>query len=218
MPVSDHTKTDRPRGILSKADREYLLASEDEREENYSRQARSKRERAIRERILHGVWDFTVIFEEMSDRQLEEFFNPEETELDSQLRLGMINATALFYLKTWTDKYGKSLISFDMLLQEAVWAAMQRQRGLDPEEVFEEIVLKTSVIFDIIEPALVNVENIADKINRKALYELTEEEFRFYIYVQSNTGSKVKDGEEGAKEFLENVEQLTDERDIDTDV
>ncbi len=61
--VDAESEADRSRGILSPADREFLLASADQREEHYSRQARSKRKRAIRERFRDAVYDVSLLLE-----------------------------------------------------------------------------------------------------------------------------------------------------------
>ena len=85
----DADDVDRPRGILSEADRKYLLADSDEREANYSRQARSLRERSIHERLRHALRDFQILQAELSDDQRDQIFDvPPHNESD---RRGELN-------------------------------------------------------------------------------------------------------------------------------
>lgn len=72
MVETDAQDVDRPRGVLSTADRKYLQATEAEREENYSRQARAKREEAIRERTQNAIRDFQVLSNTLSPEECAE--------------------------------------------------------------------------------------------------------------------------------------------------
>jgi len=73
--VAPATKEDRDRGILSEADRSYLRADEEEREENYTRQARSKREDEIFNRTHHALRDFQLLLEHLPADQREQLFS-----------------------------------------------------------------------------------------------------------------------------------------------
>lgn len=206
---------DRPRGILSSADREFLSLSPEEREQQYSRAAKGQRERAVRERTVNGILDFCLLFRKLTERDRGLIFNPHEIDNETELRHGMRDALALFYLETWKPKYGGEstdvIERFDSLLRNAVHSAEAEWRDIDPEDVFEEIVLSMTVVFNVLAPEPVNTDLIADKIARSAPYELTEEEARFYLFVQLRSGEKVKGGEDAAHEFLENVERLSEE-------
>lgn len=210
---------DRPRGILSQADREFLLASDDEREENYSRQAKGNRERAIRERLENAILDFSMIFSRLDDRNLEFVFNPAEIDNTNAMRHGMRDLLAMIYLETRKPKYGHEstdvIQHFDNLLRSAVYAAEAEWRGIDPDETFSEIISRISVEFSVLEPQPVDVAIIADKIASRALYEFDENEARFYLFVQWRSGGQIDVGEGAADAFLENVDELTDEGAID---
>lgn len=62
---------DRPRGILSEADRKYLVRDARERKEAYSYQAQRSRRLAIVERTSNAIRDFSVLFEELDEGELE---------------------------------------------------------------------------------------------------------------------------------------------------
>lgn len=74
--------SDRGRGILTESDREYLRLSDGEREEKYSAPARSKRRRAIHDRTLNGLLDFTHLLEQPADGRESVF---EKTDRQKQL-------------------------------------------------------------------------------------------------------------------------------------
>lgn len=70
MVSSGDGADDRPRGILSPADREFLRGEK----EKYSRQARYKRERDIRERLLNALLDLPVIFELLPSEERQKVY------------------------------------------------------------------------------------------------------------------------------------------------
>lgn len=66
--------SDRGRGGLTPADREFLLKTEGERREDYSRQARSDARARIRERVRASLGDFRLLADELPDEQRDEIF------------------------------------------------------------------------------------------------------------------------------------------------
>lgn len=110
--VSTSTGAERPRGILTPADREFLMASADERNERYTRQARSKRIRAIHERVYNAVLDVSLLVELWPADQRTEVID----ELLDQWRgrEGLADLITLFYLETaprnrFDDLFGRGL-------------------------------------------------------------------------------------------------------------
>jgi len=71
----DSDAVDRPRGILTEADRKYLVATEQERENNYSRQAQNLRKREIRKRLRHALRDFQLIESELPSDIVDDIFD-----------------------------------------------------------------------------------------------------------------------------------------------
>jgi hypothetical protein len=80
--VAPSEDPDRPRGILSPADRKYLLASDEEREADYSRSARAQRKSAIHDRTTHALMDFVLLFDHLDDEELLRLFGPENYSVD----------------------------------------------------------------------------------------------------------------------------------------
>ena len=86
--LPDADTNDRPRGILSEADRKYLFADDDERHANYSRQSRSLREREITKRLRHALRDFQILQSELSPEQRDRIFDvPPHGESDRRAEL-----------------------------------------------------------------------------------------------------------------------------------
>jgi hypothetical protein len=69
---------DRPRGILTEADRKFLDLSPEKRREQYSSPAASQRRRAIRERVREAIHDLRLLNNELSDEELEKAVGPKQ--------------------------------------------------------------------------------------------------------------------------------------------
>ena len=67
---------DRPRGILSNADRDYLTMSIEEREEHYSRPGAFKRQEEIQTRFRNGIQDLALLHRELGRNSRKEVFEP----------------------------------------------------------------------------------------------------------------------------------------------
>lgn len=198
---------ERPRGILTQTDRDYLCG----KNELSSKQAEYNKRRDIRKRLVNAILDFSLILEELGERDLAQIFNPDQTSNPGDLQKGMRDAITLFYLETATGKYSYPIEEFEYLLKDAVLEAERRHRGIEHDEFYEKIVSQISVIFDILTPEPVDHQLIADKIKDRRLIQLREDEYRFYIYIQALSGSTVGQGKDAAEEFLNNVEQLSEQ-------
>jgi len=66
---------DRPRGILTPADREYLISDKS----GYSHQAQHKRKKAIKKRIVNALLDFALLENYLDEELREEIFTPFDT-------------------------------------------------------------------------------------------------------------------------------------------
>lgn len=76
---------DRARGVLSTADRQYLKATAEERQSDYTRQAQDQREEAIRVRTLNGLLDFSILLEHGGGEREDIFARTERAEFLDQL-------------------------------------------------------------------------------------------------------------------------------------
>lgn len=96
--VSIWGETDRSRGILTTADREFLLTPEQEREAGYTRQGRSKRWRTIRERVENALLDLSLLVEFWPADQRAAVFD--ELIDEWRGREALADLVMLFYLET----------------------------------------------------------------------------------------------------------------------
>lgn len=75
--MSDRFDPERPRGILSEVDRQWLVADQVERKEQFSRQAHYKRRQAIRERLRNGLLDLVLLADELDEDGVKYFLGEE---------------------------------------------------------------------------------------------------------------------------------------------
>jgi hypothetical protein len=94
-------ETDRPRGILSSRDREYLLGKADI--ESQSQAARNIRA-AIRERLENAILDFTLLFRHLEPRDRERVFDelaggsPQDPDHHVPIQ-GIVHTIAICYME-----------------------------------------------------------------------------------------------------------------------
>lgn len=93
--LDDH---DRPRGILSPADRQYLTSDKS----GYTYQAQHKRENVIRERVVNGLLDFALLEQHLDDDQRDDIFGafdlhqpPDEDETGGPFTDSVVYATCI---------------------------------------------------------------------------------------------------------------------------
>ena len=99
---------DRPRGMLAPADREYLQQGD---EYGSSRQARSQRRQAVRQRTRDTILDFAVLFDRLDENEKKELWD-EGFEGDPRPFFDGLAATIAFFFwglvseedaKAWVD-------------------------------------------------------------------------------------------------------------------
>ncbi|WP_435335778.1 hypothetical protein [Haloarchaeobius sp. TZWWS8] len=83
---------DRPRGLLSKADREYLLGLSEMTHEQSKRNAEAR----IRERVTHGILDFYLLIRQLERKDRRQIF--EKGLDDAQFQYGLTGMTAFAYM------------------------------------------------------------------------------------------------------------------------
>ncbi|MFB6156202.1 MAG: hypothetical protein ABEJ22_09920 [Haloferacaceae archaeon] len=142
--------TDRPRGILSPADREFLLGETEMTHE----QSRRNAEARIRERVVNGVEDFELLVHAMRTKDRRQVFE-RAAEGDAFLDgLAAMLSFAYMGLK-------ESGVEFEHVLEPAVRKA---------EEVYAADVLEQSVdvevTFDVETTLRADVEEVTARIER----------------------------------------------------
>ena len=71
--------SERGRGIVTPADRDYLRLSEEEREEKYSQSARIQRRNAIADRVENALLDFPLLAKRLDDKTVDDVFGADRT-------------------------------------------------------------------------------------------------------------------------------------------
>ena len=196
----DSDTADRPRGILSEADRKYLIATEQEREDNYSRQAQNLREREIRKRLRHGLLDLDLILRSLDPDVLEEVFSRELVESEGILSLqrGLAGAIGLpYYIAHRKFVAGDADELFESMVEKGVWSAKNMIDGPEGPPAF----LQYSVHFEVSSPTI-DVDMIAEKVRDGDFDALSETELRTFLWAYETFDSTPVTGDEAATKFL----------------
>lgn len=96
---STSEKDDRPRGILSEGDREFLREERD-LSDSAARNARHR----IRRRVQAAMTDFELLWNFMSDRDMEQIFHPDSDEERNQVRVASHQALSFIRLGLWQNR------------------------------------------------------------------------------------------------------------------
>ena len=171
---------DRRRGGLTPSDREFLLKTEDEREEDYSRQSRSDARTRIRARAKNSILDFAFLFKNLDEDEREKIFkevtsginqlSPAEQESRRDFRNAIANTLGFLYLGTLTSKYG-----FEYYLDLGVGRAEDRVAD-------EGQMVNAHVEFNVKRKSFptADMESIVERVRDGGFDELTEHELREY--------------------------------------
>lgn len=182
MPSSDGLipDDDRPRGILSQADRQFLRGEKEYNSEQSKRDARYR----IRERVKNSILDFSILYQHLDQRDRDQIFSPlsrdHEEVLGSDPEMskesvshmieegmfiaGITDCLSFFYRET----QGRN-ISFEDMFREAV-RDMEEQKGY--------IVNDVSLKIDI-EREQPEMEDLINRLNQGD--SLTKEEISAII-------------------------------------
>jgi len=139
---------DRPRGVLSKADRRYLLGLTEMEHE----QSRRNAEARIRERIANGIEDFYLVARRLKQKDRRQVFDKHLDE--TAFRYGLVGMLTFAYMGT-----KESGMNFEHLVEPAIRRA---------EEVYVAERLNSTVdvdvTFDVSVEAGTTLETVAERI------------------------------------------------------
>lgn len=160
--------TERPRGILSHADRAFLLGAADLEGKQSIYDTRYR----IRKRVRNAVLDFSILFEHLSERDRKQVFDPPADEVE-EFTNAIVDSLAFFYLGT--EGYDPPR---ETLLAESVRRAERRRRDHDSSGIVM---------------ASVNVEHadrdhlaaVLDRIEAGSFHELTDKDLRAFAQLCS---------------------------------
>lgn len=183
------------RGILSEADREYLLSDKS----GWSYQRQYKRRNAIPKRVKNGLLDFTLLFEALDEELREDVFDHDEDE-GEEFSKALGDVIAFLYRETYPD--------FEYYLKQGV------RRGA--RAIAESDEFDVEVEFDVTPVTLdgVDLEGVAKKVDQEKLDELSEGEMWAYLhamrYVEDFDPKSVPEAfERQASEVMESSDPIS---------
>src|SRR6056297_1637905 len=151
---------DRPRGILTPSDREFLLG----RKTDYTEHSKKQKRNRIRRRLRNAILDFTILFDHLEDRDRETVFNPEDEAREAYTQ-GIVDMLGFLHLGTMGY-----YVPFKDMLGQGVNRAEQKLAGSDYRMV--------TVDFNVDPVGQIDVDEVVDKLESERFDEVTDEELR----------------------------------------
>ncbi len=184
--------SDRPRGILTPSDRDFLLG----RKTDYTDHSKKQKRNRIRRRVRNAILDFSILFEYMEERDRETVFDPDDEDRDAYTQ-GITDMLAFLHLGTMGYH-----TPFKDMLSEGVGKAEQRLAGSNYRMV--------NVEFNVEPVGQIDVDEVVDKLEHEEFAQLTDEELRAFVrlltmsdaFSPAGTREEIKDS---VDEFAERV-------------
>jgi hypothetical protein len=204
---------DRPRGILSEADREFLQG-EKELSESAERNARQR----IRQRVTAGLADFELLWMCLSDRDLELIFHPEEDDERHGIRSWSHHAIAFIRLGLWTNRDPHADRIADAVEQAAFaagWATdvdldLTKERLPEGDLLLAKIQHKNEKINEL--RKRVTEDDLGDASREDLQEELNREaSMQYYLYEQAMQDPAVDAEELASTEIFGLEDELSGE-------
>jgi hypothetical protein len=156
--------SDRPRGILSPADRAFLRGEACLESEQSVYDARYR----IRQRVRNAILDCSILFEHLEAKDRAQIFDPQD-ESRAEFTNAIIDALAFLYLGTERYDVGR-----ENLIAESVRRVERARSGTDG------IV---SATVSIERATCDHMASILDRIEAGDVHELTDEELRAFAHL-----------------------------------
>ncbi|GAB7021221.1 hypothetical protein [Halostagnicola sp. A-GB9-2] len=191
MPESLRTAADadRPRGILTPSDRDFLLG----RKTDYTDHSKKQKRNRIRRRVRNAVLDFSILFEYMEERDRNTVFDPDDEERDAYTQ-GITDMLAFLHLGTMGYH-----TPFKDMLSEGVGKAEQRLAGSNYRMV--------NVEFNVDPVGQIDVDEVVEKLEDEEFAQLTDEELR--AFVRLLTMSDEFSPDDAREEIKDRVDEYT---------
>lgn len=173
----------RPRGILSKSDRQYLLGESDV--EPRSQTERNVRAR-IRRRIVHGFIDLALLEKQLEERDRELLFFHDAPQTRRAARdwvnttTGIAGGVAFLYRQAQVDQQ-----DFEEWLKQGV------RRVEQPAERATFEIRPLEVSFEVTQPTEVDLQGIVNKIEGGEWESLDTHELLYLIWITEREGEGV---------------------------
>jgi len=158
---------DRPRGILTPSDRDFLLG----RKTDYTDHSRKQKRNRIRRRVRNAILDFSILYECLEDRDRKTVFDPDDADRESYTRgitdmLGFLHLGTVGYHAPFKD-----------MLTAGVTKSEQRLAGSEYRMV--------SVEFTVEPVGQIDVDEVIAKIEADEFERITDEELRAFVRLLS---------------------------------
>ncbi len=191
--------SDRPRGILTPSDRDFLLG----RKTDYTDHSKKQKRNRIRRRVRNAILDFSILFEYMEERDRETVFDPDAEDRDAYTQ-GITDMLAFLHLGTMGYH-----TPFKDMLSEGVGKAEQRLAGSNYRMV--------NVEFNVEPVGQIDVDEVIEKLENEQFAQLTDEELRAFVrlltmsdgFSPDDTREEIKDR---VDEFSERVAESAEDR------
>ncbi|ELY91734.1 hypothetical protein C483_09344 [Natrialba hulunbeirensis JCM 10989] len=191
--------SDRPRGILTPSDRDFLLG----RKTDYTDHSKKQKRNRIRRRVRNAILDFSILFEYMEERDRETVFDPDNEDRDAYTQ-GITDMLAFLHLGTMGYH-----TPFKDMLSEGVGKAEQRLAGSNYRMV--------NVEFNVDPVGQIDVDEVIEKLDNEEFAELTDEELRAFVRLLTMSDEFSPDTarehiKDRLDEYSSNVEESAQER------
>ena len=192
--------SDRPRGILTPSDRDFLLG----RKTDYTDHSKKQKRNRIRRRVRNAILDFSILFEYLEERDRETVFDPDDEDRDAYTQ-GITDMLAFLHLGTMGYH-----TPFKDMLSEGVGKAEQRLAGSNYRMV--------NVEFNVDPVGQIDVDEVIEKLENEEFAQLTDEELRAFVRLLTmSDGFSPEDTREEIKdrvdEYADRVAESAAERD-----
>ena len=202
IPASLETAADadRPRGILTPSDRDFLLG----RKTDYTEHSKKQKRNRIRRRVRNAILDFSILYECLEDRDRKTVFDPDDENRDAYTR-GITDMLAFLHLGTMGY-----VTPFKDMLSEGVSKSEQRLAGSDYRMV--------QVEFNVDPVGQIDVDEVIAKIEADEFERITDEELRAFVRLLSMSEEfapdDVREGlNERVDEFVAEIRESEERRD-----
>lgn len=164
---------DRPRGVLTPADRKFLRGESELKSKQSRRDARLR----IRNRIENAILDFSILFEELEERDLVNVFSSDSVEEKDAFQDGIVDALAFLY---WGSKRAALYPTFESMLIEGVKAAEAKENDGDYQFV--------EVEFEVKNRGGMTPEQVLEKLQSDGINDVSDGELRAFVQYLSERG------------------------------
>ena len=191
--------SDRPRGVLTPSDRDFLLG----RKTDYTEHSKKQKRNRIRRRVSNAMLDFSILFEYLEERDRNTVFDPDDEDREA-LTQGITDMLAFLHLGTMGY-----YTPFKDMLSEGVGKAEQRLADSNYRMV--------NVEFNVDPVGQIDVDEVVEKLENEEFAQITDEELRAFVrlltmsdeFSPQETREEIKDS---VDEFAQRVTESAEAR------